>query len=236
MNTLMTNGIFSQLSLVRRKLVGRFKRGDIASIFVPWAGPQLKTDGGIYYVGMATDGEFGGDSTRTFSACYEETAKLCNGRPHDRSNTPFWRYLNELSINYLGEPYHRTAALWGWSNLLKIGYSRGSPKNWPREIQDRQRVACIASLRAELGGLRRTLVHVVSNNEFGVFQDALRPGVVWEKEYENDGIYWWWDDAAENLYIHGYHPKFVYCRPEYKQFARTLDLANRFLPRRPAPC
>jgi hypothetical protein len=36
---------------------------------VPWAGPRLRADGGIYYVGMATAGDYRGeDDPPTFDA------------------------------------------------------------------------------------------------------------------------------------------------------------------------
>ena len=42
--------------------------GRLAGIFVPWAGSRLIGEGGIYYVGIATDGEYEPDDPQMFDA------------------------------------------------------------------------------------------------------------------------------------------------------------------------
>ena len=67
-NTLMRRATFNKLAKVRSALVT--SRRIPAGIFVPWAGSRLRTEGGIYYVGMATRGNYysSKDDPQTFAA------------------------------------------------------------------------------------------------------------------------------------------------------------------------
>lgn len=103
----MTDRTFKELRSIRNALVQN-TAADVSGIFVPWAGSQLKADGCIYYVGVATDGDFGAGEPQTLSACYQRSAELCNGKRHARSHTPFWQFLDGLSVNLLGGPYEQT--------------------------------------------------------------------------------------------------------------------------------
>jgi hypothetical protein len=56
MNTLMTEATFNALMKMRDDLRENQDFADqVAGVFVPWAGNKLRENGGIYYVGIATD-------------------------------------------------------------------------------------------------------------------------------------------------------------------------------------
>ena len=92
----------------------------------PWAGQRLAEAGGIYWVGAATEGAYGSEGEQTFEACHERPARLCDRGPHARAHTPLWLFLDGLTRALLGGSYDATTDRWGWSNLLKIGWSAGS--------------------------------------------------------------------------------------------------------------
>jgi len=207
MHTLMTEQTFLQLKQIRDQFIIEPHLSAVAGIFVPWAGPRLREEGGLYYVGAATDGAFWAQSPQRFEDCYQRTADICNGKRHNRSGTPFWRFLDRLSIALFNAPYERTTAYWGWSNLLKIGFTDGTPASWHKEVADRQRAACIESLRQELAHLKDTTVFVASNATFGILDEAIGDTVPWVKADEDSGVYCHQDTQSRNLYIWGYHPK-----------------------------
>ena len=51
-------------------------------------------------------------------------------RIHAHLAVPKWINTHEI----LSGPYHATTERWGWSNLLKISWSKGSPAQWPAEL------------------------------------------------------------------------------------------------------
>ena len=229
MHTLMTRDSFIQIKSVRDELLA--KNQSVAGIFVPWAGPRLIRDGGIYYVGIATDGAYGADESQTLERCYSWAATVGNGERHELSHTPFWRFLDDLSSRLLGAPSHETADRWGWSNLLKIGCCTGSPSEWPELVITAQRPACIECLKHEFSLLEQTLIFIGSNDDHGILSESLAKKPEWDKSEEDAGIYWWWDEKASNLYVHGYHPNFAQFHRFFDaQLNKTVDLARRRLP------
>jgi hypothetical protein len=139
MSTLMTIELFERLNKIREALVANpaFARGPaerIAGLCVPWAGPGLKESGGIYYLGMATSGDYWADAPQTFDARSQVARSLCANR-HERAHRPFWQFLDGLTWALLGAPFDETSDRWGWSNLLKIGWSGGNPDEWPSPIK-----------------------------------------------------------------------------------------------------
>jgi hypothetical protein len=228
MQTLMPRDSFMNLKSVRDELIA--KGEEVAGIFVPWAGPRLIRDGGIYYVGIATDGPDGADDPQTFEQRYGATESVCNGERHERSNSPFWRFLDGLSSGLLGAPFHKTADRWGWSDLLKIGCCSGSPKNWPKLVKTAQAPACIESLRHEFSRLQQTLVFIASAEKLGILDESLPKEPQWDKSDKDAGIYWWWEQESSNLYVHGYHPNAAQFQGSFdEQLNKTVDLARRHL-------
>jgi hypothetical protein len=57
-----------------------------AGIFVPWAGPTLQREDGVYYLGIATDGHFGNGVMQTIRNCLMQTAECT--KPNERSGQP----------------------------------------------------------------------------------------------------------------------------------------------------
>ena len=62
--------LFSELARIHKCLreegFGAATAGELAGVFVPWAGAELKQKGGIYYIGMATDGDTDGSTKQSF--------------------------------------------------------------------------------------------------------------------------------------------------------------------------
>jgi hypothetical protein len=125
-------------------------------------GPGCKMRG-IYYVRMATDGDYGGTPRQTFARQLRRAEDLCTTR-HDRAGSAFWQFLDGLTSALVGNPFEKTADRWGWSNLLKIGWSVGNPNQWrpPVEpkLKDDQRDVCVCALRQEFEKLHKTLIVV----------------------------------------------------------------------------
>ena len=162
MPTLMTRSTFAALAEVKEQLVSKTfgaSTDDQASpgdIFVPWVGVKLLEDPGIYMVGIAVDAE-ASQGRHSFKSCLLATEAFCASRRHEREHSPFWRFLDTLTRELLGAPYSETTDRWGWSNLLKICWSEGSPDRWPTELVELQREACIAAMREEFTRLRQSL-------------------------------------------------------------------------------
>jgi hypothetical protein len=210
--TFMTLPTFDRLVEVHTQLLDERSTLDPSgagpsNVFIPWAGNRLGKERGIYYVGIAIDAAET-DGKQTFEACLNFSNGICSGhRPHDRSHTPFWRFLDHLTRNILKGPYYETADRWGWSNLLKIGWSNGSPKKWPQALVDRQREVAVVSLREEFSQLRDSLVFIASAEEYGIVRQLVGPEEEWNKDHATKaGIWWLRDKASGNLFINGYHP------------------------------
>jgi hypothetical protein len=238
MPTLMTRPTFERLAQVRAQLIDQGfapampERSGIAGLFLPWAGQRLAEAGGIYWVGAATEGAYGSEGEPTFEACHERAARLCDRGPHARAHTPLWLFLDGLTRALLGGSYDATTDRWGWSNLLKIGWSAGEPETWPPGLVERQQAACAAALREEFARLRQSLVFVGSLDDFGVLGEALGGSPAWHGEHdEATGLWWFRDEASGNLFVHGCHPSAA--RRAYfteEALDRTVLLARNLLP------
>lgn len=252
MPTLMTTGTFGELAKIRSALdagpLASRKDEKLAGIFVPWAGSSLKGEGGIYYVGMATDGGYWADDPQTFDQRSQCTELLCAPHTRDeRMRSPFWQFLDGLSWALLGAPYDETSDRWGWSNLLKIGWSVGNPNQWrppvEPQLKDAQRDICVIALREEFEKLHGSLIVICSGNTFGVLESPdFFPRLVpqWQKNYadnwnrdrEETGVWWFIDPNSGNLYVHGYHPNYAVINNFWGSALRyTIHLARTLLPR-----
>jgi hypothetical protein len=236
----MTRPTFERLAQLRVQLIDQGfapatpERPGVAGLFLPWAGQRLAEAGGIYWVGAATEGAYGAEDEQSFEACHERAARLCDRGPHARAHTPLWLFLDGLTRALLGGSYDATTDRWGWSNLLKIGWSMGPLEDWPSGLIERQQAVCAAALREELARLRRSLVFVGSLDDFGILGEALvggSPG--WHGDHdEATGLWWFCDEASGNLFVHGCHPNAA--RQEHFTEAaldRTVLLARNLLPR-----
>jgi hypothetical protein len=228
MPTFMSGPTFAELARIHSSLnngpLPPTKEGRLAGIFVPWAGARLKDAGCIYYVGMATDGDYWADDPQTFDQQLRHAEELCNNR-HGRAGSPFWQFLDGLTWALLGGPFDKTSDRWGWSNLLKIGWSVGNPNAWRPPVEPRlineQRAACVASLCEEFAKLNNSLVVIVSGNTFGVLDSPdlfsnLIPN--WQQKYEDNwtkdyhvdtGVWSYADSKSGNLYVHCEHPGYA---------------------------
>ncbi len=238
MPTLMTRPTFERLAHLRIQLIDQGfppavpERAGIAGLFLPWAGRRLAEAGGIYWVGAATEGVYGAEGEQSFEACHERAARLCDRGPHALAHTPLWLFLDGLTRALLGGSYDTTTERWGWSNLLKIGWSEGAPQGWPPEIIERQQAICAAALREEFAGLRRSLVFVGSLDDFGILGEALGGIPDWHGEHdEATGLWWLRDEPSGNLVVHGCHPSAAR-RGHFSEAAleRTVMLARNLLP------
>jgi hypothetical protein len=238
MPTLMTRTTFEHLAQIRTQMIDQGfapatpEWPGVAGLFLPWAGQRLAEAGGIYWVGAATEGEYGAGREQSFEACHERAARLCDRGPHARGHTPLWLFLDGLTRALLGGSYDTTTDRWGWSNLLKIGWSVGAPEDWPPGLVERQQAACALALREELGRLRRSLVFVGSLDDFGVLGEALGGVPDWHGEQDAaTGLWWFRDEASGNLLVHGCHPGAAR-RGHISEAAldRTVLLARNLLP------
>jgi hypothetical protein len=238
MPSLMTHATFERLALVRSRLtengLGSAAPGrpGVAGLFVPWCGPRLAAEGGLYWIGAGTEGDYGADRDQGFEACHERAARLCERGAHGRAHTPVWLFLDGLTRGLLGGSYDATAGRWGWSNLLKIGWSEGAPADWPPELVERQQAACAAALREEFMRLRGSLVFVASLDDFGILGEALGGLPEWHGgRDEATGIWWHRDPDGGNLVVHGCDPAAAR-RAGFAEAAldRTLLLARNLLP------
>jgi hypothetical protein len=171
MPTLMSEVTFNKLIEADRDLrrVAWEETGHPTYVFVPWAGNRIKEQRrGIYLVGIALAAEDSSEEAGSFSSSLRATEEFIGEGRHGRSHTPFWQFLDCLTIELLGGPFQETSDCWGWSNLLKIGWSNGTPASWPSKLKDIQRGACIEALQEELGSLRDSLVFVASQEQLGI--------------------------------------------------------------------
>jgi hypothetical protein len=201
---------------------------EVAGIFVPWAGRKLKEkEGGIYYVGIATDGEWGGEYfyPSNYTECLGLTADMCKKR-HDRARTPFWKYLDRLTTTLLGGSFETTHEWWGWSNLFKLGRTAGTPAQNAGLIS-RQLDECIIALQEEFLSLKNSLIVIASAKSYGVLEGAI-PGLgTWDCSHENSGVHCFQDQSG-NLYVWGYHPGHAQRKKFFeKQLKATVKLARK---------
>lgn len=173
MPTLMTKPTFDMLTAVWLDLAAHTDSERIgpSNIFVPWAGEKLLTRSrGLYYVGIAINAEIA-DGAQSFEAGLQSTEAFC--RELSLGHTPFWSFLNELTLKILGRSYNKSQDLWGWSNLLKIAGTAGSPRAWPLGLIERQLPACITALKEEIAQLRDSLIVVASSDDYGILPQVV---------------------------------------------------------------
>jgi hypothetical protein len=171
---------------------------------------------------MATDGDYGATAPQTFARQLRRAEDGCKRR-HDRARSAFWQFLDGLTWALLGGPFEKTSDRWGWSNLLKIGWSVGNPHQWRPPVQpilkDDQRDVCVSALRQEFENLSKSLIVICTGDTFGVLDSRdLFPKLVphWKNSYadnwdkaNNDqtGVWSLRDPKSGNLYAHCYHPR-----------------------------
>src|SRR5262249_12118699 len=127
----------------------------------------------------------------TFEERLKWTESICGtGRPHSVGHTPFWRFLNRLTMGLFGGQYFETADRWGWSNLLKIAWSRGRPKEWPVPLANLQRNAARTALREELAWIRECLVFIGSGETYGIVREVIGVEERWNRELGNRAKIW----------------------------------------------
>jgi hypothetical protein len=208
MPTFMTPTTFASLTSTRDCLNRDVDPPNgMSNIFVPWAGSGLKEKRGIYFVGIALNAE-PASADQSFNARLKSTEGVCLHNPSNVRNSPFWCFFNGLTSRLLNGSYLDTSARWGWSNLLKLAWSEGEPKNWPSDIKKGQREVSIAALQEEFENLHQCLVFIGSGGDYDVLYPVVGDKELWNKEKQDEtGLWWLKDKKSENLFIHGYHPK-----------------------------
>jgi len=189
---------------------------------------------------MVTAGPYmGDDDPPTFDAQLRLAKSLCVSN-RDLAGKPFWQFLDGLSWGLLGAPFDETSDSWGWSNLLKIGWSSiDNPVRWPRPLREDQRDVCASALCEEFAKLKNSLVVVASRDEFGILAKSF-PRLLpqWRTEYndnfigdynEQTSVWSFTDPKSGNLYIHCDHPGyFVRARERFwgSALGRIIHLAR----------
>ena len=213
MPTLLSKPTFARLLERQRKISHLQPTGPM----LPYAGEDLVSGGGgIYFVGIATDGDFQSDPSLSYAARIERVARMVQSRQGAAS--PFWRFIDQVCVRSFGRPFNECPERWGWSNLVKIGASEGVPTP---ELAHAQRDLCVEAFAEELGSLRRALVVVLTAQTHGILEAALtslagRP-LTWDKRHTDAGIYTF-DPRPHLRVLHAYHPK-------YAALARFFDAA-----------
>jgi hypothetical protein len=211
MPTLLSRAMYDELAQVHASLVNQFGSSKIAGIHLPWAGEKLrKSDGqfAIYMVGSAPANNYATGVPQNFDCSLENLEKEWRDDPKGRKDTPFWRFLSGLTDRFYGKPHYECLSRWGWSNLFKIAYNEGKEENWPPELFQRQRAACVRALSSEFRRLRNALIFVGSGSKYALemIQRCLPNAEFDRKSYEKQGIYYWFDRNNSNHYVWGYHP------------------------------
>ncbi len=196
---------------------------DPAGIFVPWAGKNLRLTGGLYYVGIATDGEYNHDVEQSFSCCSKWSEELAQEGGNGRSHTPFWRYLNGLTNHLYGKDAALSSDNWGWSNLLKIGRTKGSPKDWPKTLINKQKDVAVFCLKHEFSILEKSIIFIGCSDDYGIL-DIVLDNPEWNMEFKEIGLYYTINKS--NIYIWGYHPKYV---SFIKLFDKQFEMIKRLV-------
>jgi hypothetical protein len=210
MPTFMTHSIFRSLAIVRQKLAKETLQGAIgpSHIFVPWAGERLISTGrGIYYVGIATNAEEAGTDEPEFEATVSGTERYCRSPKH--GHTPYWRFLDRLTREMLGGPFDRTQDRWGWSNLLKVAGTQGSPNSWPPTLISGQRDVCVAAFREEVVRLKQSLIVVTSEKDYGILHEVAGDRELWDTTPRKSQIYFRHDSVSGTLFVHTHHPNYL---------------------------
>jgi hypothetical protein len=201
--------------------------GEVGSVFVPWIGRAARV-GGLYFVGIGLDANAAVEG-QTFEQSLSITGAFCGPTRHDRSRTPFWSVFDKMTLRFLGGPYEATSDRWGWSNLLKIGWSKGSPSGWPPKLVNLQAEACAAAFAEEIAGLSRSLIFVGSGNDYGILDSKVAPLSTWSQDREEAGFWWWHDKATGNLFVHSNHPRKIRQGGGETQLLRSLgELASQY--------
>jgi hypothetical protein len=217
MPTLMSRPTFDLLFEARTQLSTELAEREIGPIMVPWAGEQLVAEGrGVYYVGIATDKE-DAPTEQSFEQNLRDTETFVQHPTLGR--TPFWRLVDRVSRELLGETYSQTQRLWGWSNLLKIAGTSGPPGAWPQKLIEGQRPACVSAFREEIRRLNNSLILVTSANEYGILHDSVAAGGRWVKRGEN-GPHVLSDSVSGNTYVQCNHPNYL---AQKRTFAVVID-------------
>jgi hypothetical protein len=230
MPTFMTPDTFNSLKTVQEQLAAALGTIGPSYIFLPWAGEQLIAKGrGLYYVGIATAADAAGTNEQEFGAALRGTENFCR-RP-TYGQTPFWLFLDALTRELLSGAYDRTQDRWGWSNLLKIAGTIGTPHSWPPALIDGQREVCVAAFREEIAKLRNSLIVVTSARDYGIIYEVAGPNHLWDTKPRESQLFFRQDVASGNMFVHTYHANYMRQRGIFdKAVADTVRLAREMLP------
>jgi hypothetical protein len=218
--------VFHNLIAARNEIAGSFTASDkygAAGIFLPFQGKKLLDDGGFYYIGQATRGEWYADQeqTKPNSLSWSDDFINFEGKPtnggslYGERNRNFWKFCDLLSQSLFGGGMLETRQRWGWSNLLKIGAyndygAQHGPAQWGQAMRNIQREACTACLKNEISSLRRTVIYIASTEHFGICPDAFGEDMWHQEKYEAVNDTWVrifpWNN--NNIICHGPHPRF----------------------------
>jgi hypothetical protein len=210
MPTLMSKTTHAKLDDVRSRLVAFFGAGTevtsgVGGVFVPWTGTS-PLDNGIYYVGIGLH-----EDITPEGESYEESLRKidqdCLIIATDRRHTPYWAFLGELTSRLWGTTPTKAADRWGWSNLIKIGWSTGAPAKWPEDVIAKQAEACGDALKEELTKVRNSLVLITSNKPYGVIERAFGDQSDWNKDQTSPWLWWKVEPSVGNLIVHTDHAK-----------------------------
>lgn len=228
MGTLLTPSIYNVLCKTREQLEQTFGADNVSGIHMPWAGDKVCSVEGtrsLYVVGIAPDKDYY-PADKSFDTALSWLEEDWRRSPRNRSGAPWWRFVGGLTEFMYKKPHHECTERWGGSNIFKIACNdnAGEPNKWPPGFVDAQRDACILALRHEFSKLKGTIIFIGWHDAKPML-DLVLPTASWEIKYQEDSVYFWRDDNAENIYIWGDHPNGA-IRNSYfdKMLTRTRSL------------
>jgi hypothetical protein len=227
--TLLTESLFNELSNARDTLIQQFGLDNVSGIHLPWAGNRLlnptKGTRGLYYLGIATHNNYATNVAQNYKAALEYSKREWRVDPTGSQGTPFWQFLNGLTMSMYGQRYFDCIERWGWSNLFKIAHNTiKTPSKWPDGFFKTQRDASAAALRDELDQLKNAVIFIGSNETREMVCPVL-PKAKWDTTYNDVGISFWRDNITGNIYIWGYHPGNARLKKYFdRMLERTLSL------------
>jgi hypothetical protein len=212
MGTLLTEAIFNELCKTRERLTRDFGADNVSGIHLPRAGDQvlkpIKKVRSLYVVGIAPDKDYAASVPPDFAAARIYCEHEWRDDPKGRSGSPWWRFVNGLTLDMYGKRHYDCTDCWGWSNLVKIAFNKGSPNDWPGDFIGIQKGLCVETLRYEFDQLTNATIFIGigSDDKRWKMLPLILPEARWNPEHDNDGISFWDHKSTSNLYMWGCHP------------------------------
>ena len=80
--------------------------------------------------------------------------------------------------------------------------------------------------------MRQSLIFIASHEGHRIVPESIVDKKLWDTEFEATAGFWWYKDPqTENLFVHGYHPKYMRLQRFFDEaIDQTVKLTKRKLP------